>query len=324
MAHEIDTTTGAAAVFVTGQPAWHRLGTVVAEAQTSREAIKLARLDWMVEQWPLTARKDGVERDVPGRVANVRADTGAVLGVVSTGYKVYQNADCFDFLDGIVREKLAMHETAGAIRGGRVVWMLARLPRTLLAAPGDEINPYLLAVNGHDGSRALRLIPTTVRVVCSNTLHIALGRAGAAEGLTIHHQGGLDRRVAEARERLGVVTRAVDEFGEQVKVLARRQMTQGELTAFFTGLVRGRSEAQQRHLLGRFAANFDNATNTLPGVMGSAWAAYNAVSEWADHQGVVRGRTQPQRDDARLHSAWFGAAAAVKQDAFAAALALAS
>src|SRR4051794_11004749 len=115
MAHELDLTTGQAAVFVAGTPAWHKLGVNVAEAQTSADAIKLARMDWTVEQWPLTARKGGVEVAVADRVANVRADTNAVLGVVSTGYRVFQNKDCFDFLDGIVADRLAMYETAGAI-----------------------------------------------------------------------------------------------------------------------------------------------------------------------------------------------------------------
>ena len=324
MAHDIDTTTGRAAVFVTGRPPWHGLGTVVAEAQTSADAIQLAGLDWQVEQWPLVARKGGVERNVNERVANVRSDTNAVLGVVGTGYRVFQNSDCFEFMDRIVQERLAVFETAGAIRGGRIVWMLARLPQTLRAAPGDEIRPYLLATNSHDGSRALRLIPTTVRVVCSNTLHLALGKAGPSEGLTIFHQESLDRRVAEAREKLGFVARRVDEFGEQVQTLARRQMTQEELTSFFVTLVKDRSERQQKALLERFAANFEDATNTLPGVRGSLWAAFNSVSEWADHQSTVRGQTDIQRADNRLFSMWFGSSAAVKQQALEVALAMAS
>lgn len=323
MAHEIDTTTGKAACFVAGDPPWHRLGTLVKEAQTSAEAIKLAHLDWEVQQWPILAQKEGVERPVKDRVANVRADTNAVLGVVSTGYRVFQNRECFDFMDSIVQDRLAMFETAGAIRGGRIVWMLARLPQTLRAAGDDEINPYLLVTNGHDGSRALRLIPTTVRVVCSNTLHLALGKVGANDGLTIHHEESLERRVREAREKLGLVLQRVDEFGEQVQALARRQMNQEELTAYFTGLVKDRSERQQKQLLDHFAANFEDPTNTLPGIQGSAWAAYNAVSEWADHQSTVRGQNDLQRADGRLFSIWFGTAAAVKQDAFEAALALA-
>jgi phage/plasmid-like protein (TIGR03299 family) len=321
MAHEIDTTTGQAAVFVTGTPAWHGLGTVVSEAQTSSEAIKLARLDWTVEQLPIYTRHQGVERAVAERVANVRSDSGAVLGVVSPGYKPFQNAAAFEFFDAVVQEKLAVFESAGALKGGRHVWMLARLPRTVQAAAGDTVLPYVLLANAHDGSRALRMVPTTVRVVCANTLNLALGKAGS-DGLVVYHSESLERRVKEAREKLGIIVGRVDRFEEEVQTLARRQLSQEQLTAYFVSLVKDRSERQQKQLLERFAANFDGETNTLPSVRGSLWAAYNAVSEYADHQATVRGKDAHQRADGRLYSAWFGSGANMKQQAYEAALAL--
>lgn len=323
MAHEIDTTTGRAAVFTTGIPPWHRLGVTVADAQTSEEAIRLAALDWTVEQCPLVARHNGTDRDVPSRLANVRTDTGSVLGVVSNSYRVFQNRSAFDFFDALVQDKLAIYETAGALKGGRLIWMLARLPKTLRAAGDDEIRPYVLLANSHDGSRALRMIPTTQRVVCANSLNLALGRAAATDGLTIFHNESLDRRVADAREKLGIITRRMDEFEQQVQALARRPMSRKDLTSFFTTLVADRAADTQKRMLAAFVANLDHATNTLPGISGTAWAAYNAVSQWADHQSVVRGRSEVQRADSRLHSVWFGAAAEFKQRAFDAAVALA-
>ena len=323
MAHEIDVSTGRPAVFTTGTAPWHRLGVTVADAQTSEEAIRLAALDWAVEPWPLVARRDGVEREVVGRVANVRADTGAVLGVVGHGYKVFQNKSAFDFFDALVNEKLAIYETAGSLKGGRYVWMLARLPKTLRAAGDDEIRPYVLLANGHDGTRALRMIPTTIRVVCANTLNLALGRAAATEGLTVYHTESLERRVADAREKLGIITRRVDEFEVQVQALARRPMSREDLTTFFTTLVADRAADTQKRMLAAFVANMDHATNDLPAIRGTAWAAYNAVSQWADHQSVVRGKSEVQRADSRLHSIWFGTAAEFKSRAFDAALALA-
>ena len=141
MSHELDLTTGRAAVMVAGVAAWHRLGTNVADIQTSADAIRLASLDWRVDQWPLVARRDGIEHEVPGRVANVRSDTGGVLGVVGRDHQVFQNCDAFAFMDALVGDRLAMYETAGAIRGGRVVWMMARLPRTVWATDDDPIRP---------------------------------------------------------------------------------------------------------------------------------------------------------------------------------------
>jgi len=323
MAHEIDQSSGRAAVMVAGAPPWHRLGVAVADAQTSSEAIKLAGLNWGVEKWPLAARCEGVERPVTNRVATVRTDSRTVLGVVGQEYQIFQNADAFNFMDSIVGDRLARYETAGAIRGGRIVWMLARLPRTVWASDDDPIHPYLLLCNSHDGSRALRLIPSSVRVVCSNTLHLAIGRANASEGLTIRHKQSLAGRVQEARDKLGLVNQRVEEFAAQVRAMARRSMTGAELGAYFAGLVAERAEGEQMKLLGRFVENFEDATNTLPGIKGSLWAALNAATEWADHQSVVRGRSEAERADRRLNSVWFGSASEFKSRAFNAAMALA-
>jgi len=329
MAHEIDTTTGKAAIFVTGEAAWHRLGKVVSNAKTSEEAIKLACLDWQVEQWNLRAMnmvEQGVfeECEVGTHVANVRSDTGSLLGIVGSNYRVFQNRQAFDFMDAIVQDKLAMFETAGAIRGGRRVWMLARLPKEIRVAGDDLVNPYILLTNSHDGSMALRMIPTTVRVVCNNTLNLALRRAASTEGLVISHHESLEQRVAEARTKLGVIVSRMDEFADQAQALARKSLNSEELANYFTSLVNGRSEKQQKKLLESFAVNFDNERNNLPGIGRTAWAAYNAVSEWADHQmGAGAGSNTDKRIEGRLNSIWFGQANAFKQMAFTQAMELA-
>ena len=141
MAHAIDQTTGRAAVFVTGEPAWHRLGVVIENATTSAEAIGLAGLDWRVEQWPVRAfdpDNHSIEAGIPDTVANVRTDTKAVLGVVGKRYRVFQNHEAFDFMDGLVGDKLAMYETAGSLHGGKRVWMMASIPKEYRAGPDDS------------------------------------------------------------------------------------------------------------------------------------------------------------------------------------------
>ena len=107
MSHELDISTGQPAVFVTGEPAWHKLGTLVANALTSAEAIEMARLNWEVEQWELKVfdRELGKEALVPGKYANVRKDTGKVLGVVSEHYRIFQNRECFNLLCGAPHKK---------------------------------------------------------------------------------------------------------------------------------------------------------------------------------------------------------------------------
>lgn len=320
MSHEIDTTTGQAACLTVGEPAWHKLGVNVQEAPTSAEAIKLAGLDWRVDQMELT-RQDGTV--VSSHVANVRSDTKATLGIVGAGYRPFQNAEAFGFMDAIVGDKLAIWETAGSLFGGRKVWMLARLPKTLRVADGDELKPYALISNAHDGSRMLRIFLTTVRVVCNNTHRLAMSQRKSGEGLAIRHRGGLEGFVADARKKLGVVLTEADHYEDLARCMARRSMTRDELREYFCALVEDKSAKQQERLLATFAANFEGVTNWLPGIRGSLWAAFNAVTEFADWQTTIRGKGEVL-DNARLNSIWFGAAHDLKSQAWNLAVAMAS
>jgi phage/plasmid-like protein (TIGR03299 family) len=224
----------------------------------------------------------------------------------------------------------------------------------------------VLLTNTHDGSAALRMIPTTVRVVCQNTLSLALGRAGAREGLSVRHCESLERRVEEARENLGILERRVQEFEGQARLLAGASLTDAQAQDYFEsvfpvptrrpadapveipGLLdaildtaeerrsvtqellaadrehESRAQARNRRILEQVLANYHGEANALPGVEGTAWAAYNAVSEWADHQSSVQGRSERQRADNRLQSVWFGSAAGLKERAFDAALLMAA
>jgi len=322
MAHQLDMTTGEAACMFVGEPAWHRLGVIVKEAQDSEHARKLARLDWEVEQWPIKAANEaGTVVDAAGYVANVRSDTHAVLGVVGSHYRPYQNREAFDFMDAIMADRAAHWETAGALFGGQRIWLMARIPATIEVVTGDAVFPYLLLTSGHDGSHPLRIILTTVRTVCNNTLNLAFRGVSAAEGLTLRHCEQLEHRVAEARAKLGIITKRLDEFSQQASALVRKQMKPDELRDYFCQLVKDRSQKQQEKLLGAFLGNFENERQRIAGIRGTAWAAFNAVMEWADWQSTVRGRGTVH-DERRLNSIWFGTANAIKQEAFNAALTL--
>jgi phage/plasmid-like protein (TIGR03299 family) len=224
------------------------------------------------------------------------------------------------------------------------------------------VNPYVLLTNGHDGTRALRMIPTSVRVVCNNTLNLAMGRSTKGGGFTLHHSKNLQARVEDARSKLGIIVERVDTFQEEIQALARHSLKETEVTDYFhklfpvkskkpaaidtgrildqildataakrdlvdellAGNVAEQSRAEKRNeaILEQIMVNFHNSTNTMPGVEGSAWAAYNAVSEWADHQKAVRGKSEWDKADNRLNSIWFGSANQVKQEAYQNALAL--
>jgi len=328
MAHAIDTTTGKAAVFVTGKPAWHKLGKVIDTAATSAEAIELAGLNWKVEQWPITAFGPEGDRIECEKVANVRTDTKRVLGVVGKDYRVFQNAESFDFMDALVGDKLAMYETAGSLYDGRRIWMLASIPKEYRAGSQDLIKPYVLLTNSHDGTRALRMIPTTIRVVCQNTLNLALNNASATEGVSISHHPSLDTRILEARKKLGIITARFDEFDAELHAMIAEELNVARARQYFETLApeageTDRSKASRDEVISAYWQNFDNPRNTLPGIKHTAWAAYNAVSEYADHQKAFRGKGDAARANNQLNSIWFGQSADLKQRAYKAALELA-
>lgn len=158
-------------MFSVREKPWHGLGTIVKEAPDSGEALRLAGLDWEVVQSPIFTNHGKVE----GYKANVRNTDGQVLGVVTDRYRVVQNTEAFAFTDALLGEGVH-YETAGSLMGGRKVWLLARLPREFIIA-GERISPYLVFSNTHDGSGAVRVAVTPIRVCCNNTLNLALTTA---------------------------------------------------------------------------------------------------------------------------------------------------
>ena len=155
-------------MFSVREKPWHGLGTIVSEAPDSQKALELAGLDWNVIQ------KDIITSDessvIPGFKANVRDTDNSVLGIVTDRYKVVQNSEAFAFTDELLGEGVR-YETAGSLQDGRRTWLLARLPHQYIIN-GEEISPFLVFMNAHDGSSAIKVAMTPVRVVCSNTLNL--------------------------------------------------------------------------------------------------------------------------------------------------------
>jgi len=330
------------------------LGKVIDQAATSAQAIGLAGLDWAVEKWPMQALYVEGETEktvpVPATFATVRTDLKRVLGIVSAGYRVFQNREAFDFMDALVGDKLAMYETAGSLHDGRRVWMLARIPKEYRAGKEDLVRPYVLLTNAHDGTQALRMIPTTIRVVCQNTLNIALG-AYDKKRLVVRHTQSLKGKIALARQHLGVVHEKVDQFEHEAQALhavsMKETQVRGYVEQFFPTKVkpdftdgkallqtivanRQQSDNVMRDLLAAHYAETERIAKRNAAILeqvlanhakdpaaGTAWGAFNAVSEYADHQ------KKYQSADSRLSSVWFGAGNDLKLDAYAAALAMA-
>ena len=342
MAHELTSTDG---LVLHKQRAWHGLGTIVEQAPTPREALQIAGLDWSVEQWALSATDGESARcDITTHVANVRKDTGGVLGIVGKDWTPFQNAALADFCESLQEQGAVRCETAGSIRGGAKVWFLLK-GEAFDVRKGDTVFPYVLVSNGFDGGTALRCTPTTVRVVCSNTLHMVIPRmdstgqqvvGGTPAAFTIRHMGNLQERVAEAREALKNYGQRLQQNRDLIDALAVRDLGSKQVERFFLecftehfGAVADNPKdgKQQRHrdkamdCIRACVKRFE-AEQSLAGP--TAWNAFNSYSGWLQHDRSVRIKNPVAAAESRLHSNLFGENAERTVDAFTLALHLAS
>jgi len=317
MAHNLATTNGKAAMMYTGEVPWHRLGTKLDQPATAREAITAAGLDYEVKLTPVTTY-DGLE--VPKTNAVVRYDTQTVLGVVSNRYVPVQNQQAFGFLDSVVAEGGLRYHTAGALGQGEKIWMLAKLPGHIRVKNSDDlVDKFLLLSNSHDGSAAMRVFFTPIRVVCQNTLTLA-ERGSRGQGVSILHKGDLQAKIHDAQQVLGFATRFYDDAGERINRLASHYPSQTQLTAYFRELypdpeegsnTRAANVRQELHRLFEEGIGHDE-----PSIKHSSWVAFNAVTEFVDHVRPGRGLNDSERTSRRLDSIWFGSGAQLKQKAW--------
>lgn len=319
---EINATTGKASYFGVKEPAWHRLGVTLNEPPTVREAIVMAGLDWKVRLQPLHMRYDGEEMDVPA-YATVRDSDRSVLGVVGPTYQPLQNEDAFDFFQPWLDEGFADLETAGSLRQGKRVWVLAKL-KGLEAevVPGDPVLSYALLSNGHDGTMAIRAGLTNTRVVCANTLACAHGDEGS-KLFRIRHTKKATDALSVIRETMNAVTQEFNASVEQYRALSRFGVRKEDIEkyvrrVFTPKVIEGGPSSEETdpcdRLLPKIIRLFEEgAGNNIPGVSGTGWAMYNAVTDFISHE---RGNS----DDNRLNSLWYGDSAKVNQRALQTAL----
>ncbi len=199
MSHEIEynKVKGTYSFYSRKEVAWHKLGQVVQEAQTSTEVIKLANLDFEVIKVPNYAKNQDEYILNPDSFSTLRTDTKFVLGTVGSKYKILQNTEAFNFFDNIVASKEAIFETAGVLRNGQKVFITAKLPDYIRLSNNDVINKYLLLSNDHSGKEAVKVTFTGIRVVCNNTLSMAMDNSNQV--FKIYHTEKL-------KEKMKIVT----------------------------------------------------------------------------------------------------------------------
>ena len=273
-------------MFYTREKPWHGLGRSVEEAPSSAEALIFAGLDWSVGQKDVFTDAGAL---IPGYKANVRSTDQAILGIVSDRYKVVQNEDAFRFTDDLLGEGVT-YETAGALQGGRKVWMLARMPHRYIIA-GDEIAPYLVVMNSHDGSSGIKVAMTPIRVVCQNTLNLALDSAKRI--WTAKHTENVMSRVYEARETLQLAEAYMSELGRGIDVLSKIKLTDKKVMEFmaeFFPVTEDLTDAQRKNnlrLLDDLKRRYWDAPD-LAHVGKNGYRFINAVSDFATHADPIR------------------------------------
>lgn len=271
---------------------WHGLGTRVEEAPTSKDALKLAGLDWRVDQKSIQVCGGS---KIENYKANVRSSDKKVLGVVTDRYRVVQNEDAFAFTDNLIGGDVR-YECAGSLAGGKKIWLLAKMPEREII--GDKTEPYLCFSNTHDGSGAIRVCMTPIRVVCNNTLNIALSTA--KRSWSVRHTGNIETKLHEAAVCLELADKYMEKLDEEAQRLANKTITDERIREILDELFPLDEDASDREkknvkslkdefMICYFAPDIQRFRNT-------AWGMVNAMSDMVTHNAPKR-RTANYREN---------------------------
>ncbi|MEA9443380.1 DUF932 domain-containing protein [Aeromonas caviae] len=314
MAHLIDS------MAYTGQTPWHGLGNILPPHQSLDVWLQAAGMNWTIEQSDVLyqgAPDNPILHTYPDSKVLYRSDTLAPLSVVSQRYNVVQPHEVLHFYQDLVEAGGFELETAGSLKGGRKLWALAKTGQDLMLKGGDLVKSYLLLATSCDGTLCTTAQFTSVRVVCNNTLQVAVGDQTGA--IKVPHSTQFD--ATAVKQALGLGVSQWDHFGQYAKELSQRPVAPQEALSFFSDLLAQPVEeesivltrpVQRLHELYQGAgmgAELASSHNT-------AWGLVNAVTEYVDHHR----RTRSQ--DHRLDSAWFGQGAQLKSRALAQAITL--
>lgn len=349
----LDTTGGRVSLMTAGATArkarWHRFGVDVKEATDRYSAAELARLNWTVSKRPTFYRdRNGEMRESLTTWAIVRDDTDEQLHTVGTDYEPIQTVDQFDFLDSLMGEFGARYETAGALRGGRQVFMQIQLPQSWEVVRGDGVQTCVTFTNSHAGAKAY-IYPTTQRIVCANTFAIA--QKDKDHGLGMKHTGNVRGKIQDARNALAKSIKGFETFKEQAEAMVRTPITTRGAIDIFDGIldsvcevtkadmIKGadalaaavattqaelefkakqikRQIGKRRDMMADLQTRLNSDTNRVPGMQGTAWAVFNAATEQANHGAFGRQvGTDGERAARRFDSVMNGEAAEMNDKA---------
>ena len=288
-------------MFYTGAKPWHGLGEKLEDAPTISEAIEKSGLDWEVGVKDLVT-KDGY--DVPAK-ATYRKTDGTILGVVGPRYVPLQNKDAFKWFQPFVDAGECSLHTGGSLSGGQKVWALAQLNRDPSEiVKGDEVQKFILLSNSHDGTTAIRVGYTPIRVVCVNTLAFAHSHK-ESNLLRIRHTKSAQTNLDNVRDIMDNINAQFEATAEQFRFLASRDFNQADVRKYVKMLLNVDKtndedlKTRTKNVIDDILATIHGPKQDMPGVRGTWWAAYNGFNEYLNYK---KGRNENNR----MESLWFG------------------
>jgi phage/plasmid-related protein TIGR03299 len=313
MSANLDTTNGQTSFVSARLDAWHQSGIVLPDTFTAEEAMEHGLLGgWNLRKQALfTQSEDGKKIVIPRQYAVVRNNPVIkkqvdVMGVVGEKYAIMQNESLAHLLNTLVDESGAHFETAGAIDGGRKVFITMKLPGNIKIGGKDRVDNYIAVMTSHDGSTSTVFMVTPVRVVCENTLNLAFNNSSNL--FRVRHTIGADKiMIQQAREALDFTFDYLGGFQEQAEQLINTTLTQGQFEEIIARNFGAPEDApnstitRTENKLDQMAQLFSDA-NTQEGVRNTAWAGLNALTEWYDHYSPVRGASANTGTEEELRS----------------------
>jgi len=296
---------------------WEKTGLFIQDhgAQTSKEAMGIAKLDWSVEEKELytiegTTISGGIAvpktRKITTHKAIVRTDTNSQLGIVGKNYRPVQNSEAFGFMDNLVQEGKMEYHSAGTFRGGRRIWLLGKVGEIEILN-GDVVDQFILLFNSHDGGSALSALLTHIRLLCTNAI---AGLVAQGKGVMHRHTKNILERMSSADE---IFAAAATEFNYSSRILKQSAQTvlTDEQWLSITKQIFKDPPKEKEHLLPRVEQRRDDLTELfyngvgqdVPGIQNTVWAGINAVTEYANFHKPTRGENKEER---RLESTLFG------------------
>ncbi len=309
-----------------GATPWHGLGSRLSPQQPLEVWQQEAGMNWQIQESSVRFMADaighlGTIHSFPEQKVLYRSDTKEALSVVSKRYQVVQPHDVLEFYRDLTERSGYELETAGVLKGGRKLWALARTGQSTALKGNDVVNGYLLLATSCDGTLATTATPTTVRVVCNNTLTIAIN--GASQAIKVPHSTRFDPRAV--KQQLGITVSQWDDFMYRMRTLAARPIKDHEARDYLRSVLcevqtgkpehKGLSNERALHkVLSLYEGHGRGAQ--LEAAKGTAWGLLNSVTEYVDHERRARS------NEYRMDTAWFGQGAVFKQKALNAALQL--